>query len=149
MILKHAATWQNIALYVNDSGDAFSLTSHCGLKLKAVYSGATGRHQRKYRTRSYNQICISYYENGTKHKNFFNHVLVCTAYHGQRPSPDYVVDHIDRDCWNNTPSNLRWVTYLENRLNSIDHIRKLERERLEREKRALLSARPVQLTINF
>lgn len=42
------------------------------------------------------------------------HQIVATAYHGERPSSDHVVDHIDTNRKNNRPENLRWVTRLEN-----------------------------------
>lgn len=32
-----------------------------------------------------------------------------------------IVDHIDRNSFNNHVDNLRWVTYRENRLNSKDN----------------------------
>ena len=42
------------------------------------------------------------------------HRIVATAFHGKEPSPQHVVDHIDTNHCNNRPSNLRWVTKLEN-----------------------------------
>jgi len=42
------------------------------------------------------------------------HRIVATAFHGQRPSPDHVVDHIDTNRQNSRSDNLRWVTRLEN-----------------------------------
>jgi hypothetical protein len=44
------------------------------------------------------------------------HRIVATAFHGEPPNPKYVVDHIDTNCKNNRPENLRWVTRLENTL---------------------------------
>lgn len=44
------------------------------------------------------------------------HRIVATAFHGEPPNPQYVVDHIDTNCRNNRPENLRWVTRLENAL---------------------------------
>lgn len=44
------------------------------------------------------------------------HQIIATAFHGLRPSPDHVVDHIDTNRQNNRPENLRWVTRLENLL---------------------------------
>ena len=46
------------------------------------------------------------------------HRIVATAYHGIPPSDDYVVDHIDTNRQNNRPTNLRWLTRLENILNN-------------------------------
>ena len=46
------------------------------------------------------------------------HRIVATAFHGGPPNPLYVVDHIDTNCRNNRPENLRWVSRLENALNN-------------------------------
>ncbi|MDD7993786.1 HNH endonuclease signature motif containing protein [Kosakonia radicincitans] len=42
------------------------------------------------------------------------HVLVCTAYHGEKPGNDYEVDHIDGNRFNNHADNLQWITKKEN-----------------------------------
>jgi hypothetical protein len=42
------------------------------------------------------------------------HRIVATAFHGEPPDPRYVVDHIDTNCRNNRPDNLRWLSRLEN-----------------------------------
>ena len=42
------------------------------------------------------------------------HRIVATAFHGEAPSETHVVDHIDTNKHNNRPSNLRWLTKLEN-----------------------------------
>ena len=42
------------------------------------------------------------------------HIIVATAFHGEPPTKEHVVDHIDTNKQNNRPSNLRWVTRLEN-----------------------------------
>ena len=39
---------------------------------------------------------------------------MCTAFHGEKPSPGHVADHIDLDPTNNRPDNLRWLTPKEN-----------------------------------
>lgn len=44
------------------------------------------------------------------------HRIVATAFYGEPPNPHYVVDHIDTNCRNNRPENLRWLTRLENAL---------------------------------
>lgn len=42
------------------------------------------------------------------------HRIVATAFHGEAPTPEHVVDHIDTNRRNNRPENLRWLTRLEN-----------------------------------
>lgn len=42
------------------------------------------------------------------------HRIVATAFHGEAPSGQHVVDHIDTNRRNNRPENLRWLTKLEN-----------------------------------
>lgn len=42
------------------------------------------------------------------------HRIVATAFHGDPPTKEHVVDHIDTNKQNNRPENLRWVTRLEN-----------------------------------
>lgn len=42
------------------------------------------------------------------------HRIVAHAFHGDPPSPEHVVDHIDTNRMNNRSDNLRWVTRLEN-----------------------------------
>ena len=41
------------------------------------------------------------------------HRIVATAFHGEPPTKEHVVDHIDTNKHNNRPSNLRWLTILE------------------------------------
>jgi hypothetical protein len=42
------------------------------------------------------------------------HRIVATAFHGDAPTKEHVVDHIDTNKQNNRPENLRWLTRLEN-----------------------------------
>jgi len=42
------------------------------------------------------------------------HRIVATAFLGDAPTKSHVVDHIDTNRQNNRPTNLRWVTRLEN-----------------------------------
>ncbi len=42
------------------------------------------------------------------------HRIVATAFHGEPPTKEHVVDHIDTNKQNNRPDNIRWVTRLEN-----------------------------------
>ncbi len=42
------------------------------------------------------------------------HRVIATAFYGEPPTKEHVVDHIDTNKQNNRPENLRWVTRLEN-----------------------------------
>lgn len=46
------------------------------------------------------------------------HRIVAVAFHGNPPTDQHVVDHIDTNRSNNRPDNLRWLTKLENALNN-------------------------------
>jgi HNH endonuclease len=54
------------------------------------------------------------------------HRLVATAFHGEPPDSTFVVDHIDSNCRNNRPGNLRWLTRLENALKNPATRKKIE-----------------------
>jgi len=54
------------------------------------------------------------------------HRIVATAFHGEPPTREYVVDHIDTNKHNNGPGNLRWVTRLENILLNPITARRIE-----------------------
>lgn len=42
------------------------------------------------------------------------HRIVAFAFHGEPPTKEHIVDHVDTNRQNNRPSNLRWITRLEN-----------------------------------
>ena len=46
------------------------------------------------------------------------HIICAIAFHGERDSKVFVVDHIDTNRCNNRKDNLRWLTRLENALNN-------------------------------
>ncbi len=46
------------------------------------------------------------------------HRIVATAFQGEAPTSQHIVDHIDTNRQNNRPENLRWLTKLENILNN-------------------------------
>lgn len=54
------------------------------------------------------------------------HQIVATAFHGEKPTEQHVVDHIDTNKRNNRPENLRWVTRLENALLNPITARRIE-----------------------
>lgn len=55
------------------------------------------------------------------------HRIVATAFLGDPPTEDYVVDHIDTNRHNNRPNNLRWVTRFENLVNNPISRKKIEK----------------------
>jgi len=54
------------------------------------------------------------------------HRVMATAFHGEPADHKYVVDHIDTNCRNNHPENLRWLTRLENALKNPVTRKKIE-----------------------
>ncbi len=48
------------------------------------------------------------------YKNYPLHALMCTAFHGEKPSADHEPHHIDHNPKNNRPDNLCWLTHGEN-----------------------------------
>lgn len=54
------------------------------------------------------------------------HRIVTTAFHGEPPTKEHVVDHIDTNKQNNRPDNLRWVTRLENVLLNPITVKRIE-----------------------
>jgi len=69
------------------------------------------------------------YENG--YSFFFGsghriHQIVATAFYGNQPSKEYIVDHMDTNRQNNRPNNLRWITKEENILNNEKTRKKIE-----------------------
>lgn len=54
------------------------------------------------------------------------HRIVATAFHGEPPTKNHVVDHIDTNKQNNRPENLRWVTRLENVLLNPITVKRIE-----------------------
>ena len=45
------------------------------------------------------------------------HVIICHAFHGPRPGPQYTVDHKDNNVYNNHYENLRYATKQEQAIN--------------------------------
>jgi hypothetical protein len=49
------------------------------------------------------------------------HIVVCSAFHGPRPSTKHCVAHGNGDCHDNRPENLRWATVTENHADKALH----------------------------
>ena len=82
-------------------------------------NGAIMRHRRdRMRMRKLDEIWT--FGNPNDHTGYMEfggervHRIVATAFHGEAPSDQHVVDHIDTNRKNNRPLNLRWLTKLEN-----------------------------------
>lgn len=54
------------------------------------------------------------------------HRVIATAFHGNSPTSNHVVDHIDTNRQNNRPGNLRWLTRLENVLLNPITVKRIE-----------------------
>ena len=54
------------------------------------------------------------------------HRIVAKAFHGNPPTREHVVDHIDTNRRNNRPENLRWLTRLENALLNPITVKRIE-----------------------
>lgn len=46
------------------------------------------------------------------------HILVCLAFHGEKPTPVHTVNHKDGNKVNNVPENLEWMTRSEQAIHS-------------------------------
>lgn len=73
-----------------------------------IYSEHVNRYLTPYRNED------KYYQIRISKKIWYLHTIVCKVFHGDRPSNNHVVDHIDGNPENNHKDNLRWVTYSEN-----------------------------------
>lgn len=56
------------------------------------------------------------------------HRIIATAFHGEAPTRDHIVDHLDTNRANNRAENLRWVTRLENLQNNPTTLRYIEKK---------------------
>lgn len=118
------------AVDVND----FSQEKQCtfkGERYSVRDNGAVFRHQRdgKRARPNDNQWTFGKENSANPYLNISNvrvHRIVATAFHGEPPDPKYVVDHIDTNCRNNRPENLRWLSRLENALNNPVTRKKIE-----------------------
>ena len=62
-----------------------------------------------------------YWNGGSKPLNLKAHVVVCTVFHGPRPSDRPEVRHVNGNPADNRASNLRWATPAENARDKLRH----------------------------
>lgn len=70
--------------------------------------------------KGYKTACLSDKLSGRR-KIYFVHVLVCSAFWGEKPSPIHQVAHEDGSKTNNYFLNLRWKTAKENQADRVRH----------------------------
>lgn len=88
-----------------------------GIELKQRdVCGGSGQHNPKYPLRI-NYLTVDLYRRG----RMSVHILVCTAFHGDKPSPKHYVAHFDGNHLNNNADNLRWATAAENTADKLRH----------------------------
>lgn len=112
--------------------DDFAHQNECfydGERYSVRDNGAVFRHPQKRRRSNDNKWTFGQTNSSNPYLHISGvriHRIVATAFHGLPPDPGYVVDHIDSNCRNNRPDNLRWVTRLENTLNNPITRKKIE-----------------------
>ena len=129
-LLNYAMDGNGVSVQVDD----FVEVKDCiykGEHYSARDNGAIMRHHREgQRKRKLDDIwSFGVANSATGYMDFCGervHRIVATAFHGQAPSDQHVVDHIDTNRRNNRPENLRWLTKLENILNNDITRKKVE-----------------------
>jgi hypothetical protein len=81
--------------------------------------GPSGRRLMPSMSRGYERVTL-YYPNG-KRRTVAVHVLVCTEFHGPRPSPLHEVRHLNGVKTDNSATNLIWGTKEENEADKLLH----------------------------
>ena len=86
-----------------------------------VYSKGKILNQRLNNRGSKGYYVISTRTKGGKRLTIYVHILVVTAFHGEKPSKDHLCRHLDGDSYNNDESNLAWGTQKENMGDALAH----------------------------
>lgn len=116
----HSEEWRAIPGY--EGYEASSLGRIKSLDRHLMFPGRWGPTRRFHRGRILrikvkpNGYCFVYTD-GARYLHV--HRGVALAFHGQPPSPKHEGAHLNRNKWDNMPSNIVWATHLEN----MDHAR--------------------------
>jgi len=70
-----------------------------------------GRELKPWSVRGYQAVWTT---RSVERRKTYVHTLVCEAFHGPRPAPDWDVRHLNGDKLDNRPENLAWGTHAEN-----------------------------------
>ena len=108
-----------------DVNDFFDQEIQCIYKGE-IYSvrnnGAIMRHARPGKAKRKNDEMWTFGTKGPKGYMVFCteqvHRIVATAFHGEAPTSQHIIDHKDTNRCNNRPENLHWITKLENILSN-------------------------------
>lgn len=102
----------------------YSETKECDYKGEHYLvrdNGAVFRQKKGDRKSKYDNVWLFGYCSKNNYLTIcseFVHRIVATAFLGEPPYPNMVVDHINTNRMDNHPTNLRWLTRLENILNN-------------------------------
>ena len=83
-----------------------------------VRRDTSGRLLRPFLRRGYPRVCL---RSGERIAWLDVHLIVCTAWNGPRPGPDYHASHDDGNRLNNRPKNVLWKTIPENMQDKVRH----------------------------
>ncbi len=102
-----------------DSGAEVEVWVSLSVRGKLVSFSSLGRFQDSYGLKK----CVTpredkYCQVGVGDKKFQLHDLVCTAFHGEKPSADHQAHHLDHKPENNRPDNLCWLSQERNKQES-------------------------------
>lgn len=119
----HAEEWRDVPGYegyyqVSSLGRVRSLERRVRTSRNPDKSRISpGRFMRLKVCQPHLYLSVMFSKEGKK-KEWFVHHLVLMAFVGPRPA-GMICNHLDSDRQNNAPTNLEWVTYLENSHHSI------------------------------
>lgn len=115
--------WKPIKNYegyyeVNENGEVRSVDRIVTTKKDGVVKHLKGRYLIPHESgRGYPAVTLS----KNRHlKTTYIHSLVAEAFLPQH-DPNLVINHIDGNKWNNTVSNLEWITYSQNNQHAYDN----------------------------